>query len=63
MKILKVKTKGGIALSVRRADANGPLVFQDNHIVKSGNEIYGPEVSSLVCNELIWVKASKPSAS
>ena len=62
LRILKVKTRSRIALSVRKA-SSGELVYIGDHAtVKSGIEIYGPEVSSLDCNELIVVEASKASA-
>jgi hypothetical protein len=62
LRILNVKTRSRIALSVRRA-STGELVYLGDHTaVKSGIEFYGPDVSSLEFNELIWVEASKPSA-
>jgi hypothetical protein len=62
MRALKVRTKGRIALSVRKA-SSGELVFFGDHItVKSAREVYGPDVSALDCSGIILVEASNPRA-
>ena len=56
--LLKMRDRGIALLSVRRA-SSGEVIFFGEHQIKSGVEIYGPEVASLMSNETIWVEISK----